>query len=384
MANKFSRNTMKITQIFNDFKNETLVVDRTYQRKKVWGDKDNVRLIETILLDLIIPEIFMWDYDTDPNTGKTITHIVDGQQRINAIFEFIAGKYKLQKRYLLDKKIIEEYSDKFFADLNDDTKRAIWSYEMSIVNLDKHFSKDEVRTMFYRLNLTDYSLNDQEKRKSWDSAFGKAAEELANEKFWQDYKVFSIADIRRMKDIEYCSSILLLAREGIIDQTKGERLDQIYRELGEEYLDQKDDLEKVHIAMDLIKSVTEERTNGFVNKKIQMYTLFCVMIDFGERNIIITQEMIEYMNAFVRCYISFKNEYEIDFKSSDEQKAIEYLKRYKLASSEGVNKIGNRMIRFEVLKKVLLKTDDISKDVFENIAKKMEKISAELNEDDTE
>ena len=49
MANKFSRNTMKITQIYNGFKDEELVVDKTYQRKKVWGDKDNIRLIETIL-----------------------------------------------------------------------------------------------------------------------------------------------------------------------------------------------------------------------------------------------------------------------------------------------------------------------------------------------
>ena len=98
---------------------------------------------------------------------------------------------------------------------------------MSIVNLDKHFSKDEVRNMFYRLNLTDYSLNEQEKRKSWDSEFGKVSEQLANEIFWQDYKIFSTADVRRMRDVEYCSSILLLAREGILDQTKGDRLDQI-------------------------------------------------------------------------------------------------------------------------------------------------------------
>ena len=124
---------------------------------------------------------------------------------------------------------------------------------MSIVNLDKHFSKDEVRNMFYRLNLTDYSLNEQEKRKSWDSEFGKVSEQLANEIFWQDYKIFSTADVRRMRDVEYCSSILLLAREGILDQTKGDRLDQIYRELGEEYVDSKEDIEKVHNAMELIK-----------------------------------------------------------------------------------------------------------------------------------
>lgn len=368
---------MKITQIYNGFKEETLVVDHSYQRKKVWGDKDNVRLIETILLDLVIPEIFMWDYDTDPDTGKTITHIVDGQQRINAIFEFIAGKYKLQKRYLLDGEIIDKYADRYFIDLDDETKKAIWSYEMSIVNLDKHFSKDEVRTMFYRLNLTDYSLNDQEKRKSWDSAFGKISEELANEAFWQDYKLFSVRDVRRMGDIEYCSSILLLVREGIIDQTKGDRLDQIYKELSEDYPDAESDVEKVHNAMELIKSITEGKTNGFVNKKIQMYTLFCVMLDFNDEHINITEEMIKYMAVFVRCYALFKNEYEIEFDSPDEQKGIEYLKRYKLASSEGVNKIGNRVIRFEILKKILIQSEKVTISTFEKIAKKMEEIANE-------
>lgn len=364
---------MKITQIYNGFKDEELVVDKTYQRKKVWGDRDNIRLIETILLDLVIPEIFMWDYDTDPNTGKTITHIVDGQQRINAIFEYIAGKYKLQKKHLIDEEIKKKYADKFFYELDDDTKKAIWSYEMSIVNLDKHFSKDEVRNMFYRLNLTDYSLNEQEKRKSWDSEFGKVSEELANETFWQEYKIFSTADVRRMRDVEYCSSILLLAREGILDQTKGDRLDQIYRELGEEYLDAKEDIEKVHNAMELINAVTEGETNGFVNKKIQMYTLFCVMFDFSDKKITVSQQMIECLKVFIQCYALFKNEYEIEVDSSDEQRVIEYLKKYKLASSEGVNKIGNRMIRFEVLKKVLLQADGIKTDVFEIIAKKWRK-----------
>lgn len=301
---------------------------------------------------------------------------MDGQQRINAIFEYIAGKYKLQKKYLIDEDVKKKYADRYFYELDDDTKKAIWSYEMSIVNLDKHFSKNEVRNMFYRLNLTDYSLNEQEKRKSWDSEFGKVSEQLANEIFWQDYKIFSTGDIRRMKDVEYCSSILLLAREGIIDQTKGDRLDQIYRELGEEYVDSKEDMEKVHNAMELIKIITEDKTNGFVNKKIQMYTLFCVMFDFSEKKISISQGMVEKLKVFIYCYTLFKNEYEIDVESIEEQRAIEYLKKYKLASSEGVNKIGNRMIRFEVLKKVLLQTDGIETDIFEKIAKKMEELNS--------
>lgn len=121
---------------------------------------------------------------------------------------------------MTDNEIIDEYGDKYFEDLDDNTKKSIWSYEMSIIYLDKDFSIEEVRKMFYRLNLTDYNLNEQEKRNSLNSKFGTISEELANEEFWSDYKVFSPRDVRRMQDIEYCSSILILAREGIIDQTK--------------------------------------------------------------------------------------------------------------------------------------------------------------------
>lgn len=39
MGNKFTRNTMKITAIYNGFKDGTLVVDRTYQRKNCLGCK---------------------------------------------------------------------------------------------------------------------------------------------------------------------------------------------------------------------------------------------------------------------------------------------------------------------------------------------------------
>lgn len=370
MPNKFSRNTMKITQLYNGFNEETLIIDGSYQRKKVWGIKDNIRLMETILLDLVIPEIFMWDYDTDPDTGKTITHIVDGQQRINAIFEYIAGNYKLQGKHLLDEEIKKKYSEKFFADLDDESKKTIWSYEMSIVNLDKKFSIDDVRNMFYRLNLTDYSLNEQEKRNSWDSAFGKKSEELANEEFWQKYKIFSSSDVRRMRDVEYCSSIILQARGGIVDQTNGDKLDQVYKDFSDEYNEAEKDVEKIHYAMKLIDELTNGETNSFLNKKTQMYTMFSVMFDFAERGINITSDMQKKLIHFIRAYTTFKNEFEIVYDSESEQKAYEYIKKYKLASSEGVNKLNNRMIRFEVLKKILCGESGVDSNILDTIETK--------------
>ena len=371
MSNKFTRNTSKISAIYKGFEQETLIIDSTYQRRKVWGLQDNVRLIETIILDLVIPEIFMWDYSTDPNTGETITHIVDGQQRINAIFEFIAGHYRLQKKYLLDNEVKNRYGDKLFTELEDEVKKSIWSYEMSIVNLDKNFSKEEIRNMFYRLNLTDYSLNEQEKRNSIGSAFGIKSEELANEEFWQIYKIFSPSDIRRMKDVEYSSSIILLAREGVVDQTKSDKLDQIYKDYCEEYKDAEKDLNKIYHAMDLILQLTEEKTNNFVNKKTQMYSLFSVMFDFYENGIQLTNNMKDTFREFVKGYSMFKNEYEIECETDEEQQTVEILKRYKLASSEGVNKLNNRMIRYEILKKLLLNEMNVTVGSIKQVEEKM-------------
>ncbi|GJM78291.1 hypothetical protein HMSSN139_07870 [Paenibacillus sp. HMSSN-139] len=48
--------------------------------------------------------------------------------------------------------------------------------------------------------------------------------ELSSDEFWEKHKVFSASDVRRMKDVEYCSSIIILAREGIIDQTTSKKI----------------------------------------------------------------------------------------------------------------------------------------------------------------
>lgn len=73
--------------------------------------------------------------------------------------------------------------------------------------------------MFYRLNLTNYTLNQQEKRNSKDSVFGDKSEALSILDFWEKTRVFSSSDAKRMKDVEYCCYIYILANEGIVDQT---------------------------------------------------------------------------------------------------------------------------------------------------------------------
>lgn len=47
-----------ISDISSMFSEGRLVVDETYQRRSVWGEKDKIRLVETVLLKLVIPVLF--------------------------------------------------------------------------------------------------------------------------------------------------------------------------------------------------------------------------------------------------------------------------------------------------------------------------------------
>ncbi|PDP74253.1 hypothetical protein CLI79_10525, partial [Porphyromonas gingivalis] len=235
MGLTYNRHELKVEHIVRDFKDSSLIVDTSYQRRSVWLERDKIRLIETILMGLIIPEVYFWDAETDPDTGKTITHIVDGQQRINAIVQFIGNEFRLSKEHLTSEDIKEKYGDKRFENLSNDDKVIIWSFNLSIVSI-KNKERDEIRNIFYRLNLTNYSLNDQEKRHSntW-GLFADLTQEIVELPFWIDYKLFNYGDIKRMKNDEFCSSLILLARKGIINQTNQSPLNEAYTDYASNY-----------------------------------------------------------------------------------------------------------------------------------------------------
>ena len=257
----------------------------------------------------------------------------------------------------MDETIKANFSNLYFENLPSEIKRDFWSYNLSIVNIDRECTKDNITNLFYRLNLTNYSLNEQEKRNSLSSEFGRVSEELTNHIFWDSHKIFSPTDIRRMKDVEFCSNILILAREGIIDQTTQEKLNQVYDTFKEDYPTKETDIEKVNSAIDMIEQLTNEKTCTFISKKTQTYSVFSFVFDLINHSTKITNEIIDRFSAFVEAYNNFKNGIELSFDQKELTQVYESIKQYKLASSEGLNKINNRMIRFEILKKTCLNQD---------------------------
>lgn len=381
----FNDNRKSIKEITTMFQEGSLIVDDTYQRRSVWSEKDKIRLVETVLLRLIIPVLFFWKADTDPETGLSTTHIVDGQQRIKAICSFANNEFKLKPQCLLDDSAKEKYANKYFRDLDVEDKKAFWNYQLMVIDIDPAATRTDIITMFNRLNLTDYSLNDQEKRNSMSGEFAALARELSDSPIWDDKHLFTTKDIKRMKDVEFCASLILLYRKGIIDQTDQSALNQAYEEYQDDYKDAEKDKEAILSAIDVVQQffITDDVTK-FLRKKTQLYTLFSVVFYMQRNDIMLKEEFKNNLQRFVELYSVFSNDMEFAELLGEEKVLFDWLKKYKLASSEGLNKHTNRMIRFNVMKDFLFQVSEERCAAEQELFKKMKEIGNPPTEDPEE
>ena len=180
-----------------------------YQRNSVWNEKAKSYLIDTIIRGLPIPPIFIRQ-KVDVLTRTTNREIIDGQQRIRAIIEYV-----VDEKYSIKRSHNKNYGGKKYSDLDEDTQEAILEYEIIAETVTE---KDEslVYDMFARLNSNNYVLNRQEIRnaKFWGD-FKVLVYNLAshNRRFFIDFSLLSDSDFTRMRDVELINSMVILIKE---------------------------------------------------------------------------------------------------------------------------------------------------------------------------
>lgn len=371
MKFEFSQNYKKVSEINSMQKNGELIIDNSYQRKSVWGEKDKVRLIETILINLVVPSLYFWNSETDPDTGKTITHIVDGQQRISAISQFVSNNLTLTKSYLLEKESKTLFGNKKFENLSGDLRKNFWDYKLSVIEIAREVAIADVKNMFKRLNLTDYNLTNQEKRNVLEGEFASLAKEIADNEFWNENDLFKVNVVKRMGDIEFCASLILLYKRGIIDQTTPKVLNEAYTDYAKEYDEADNDRTAILRAIDIVKKLICDETSVFLKRTNQLYTVFSLAFYILRENIEVTDLIKNKFKNFVAIYNDYRNEENsvLDL-GTDERTLYDQIKKYKQASSEGTKKLTNRMARFEVLKKFVI-VDNYSEELIIRLKKKL-------------
>lgn len=328
-----------------------IAVDNTFQRNYVWLEKNQIKLIETILIGSPIPEIYLWNTGTNSETGDTKYSIVDGQQRTGAVFQFIQNNYKL-KEGSLDSEIdiFPEIRNCFFSDLNDQHKQAIWSYIFSIRIVRTQVEREKIVQMFLRLNSGNMTLNPQELRNAeFEGEFMLLAAELSELTFWEDNNLFGLADRRRMRDITFVSNILTFMKLGIDEEITSKNINRIYELFNEEYPNKEKDKELFIKITNEINKIIDSNAfrKSFLNGKVHLYSLFTFIYSVIISDKVLTDIQIEKYRSFIDNYDS-----EL-FLGEHFEKHIPIINEYKSKSKEGTNQKLNRILRFEALTRIL-------------------------------
>lgn len=328
-----------------------ITVDNSFQREYVWLEKHQIKLIETVLIGSPIPEIYLWNIGTDSNTGDTKYSIVDGQQRTGALFQFIQNKFKL-KESVLDTKagVFSAIKNRFFKDLEDSQKQAIWGYIFSIRIVRQSVSREDIVNMFLRLNSNNMTLNPQELRNAeFEGEFMILAAQLAEFPFWEDNKLFSIADRRRMRDVTFISNLLTFMKLGIEEEITSKNINRIYELFNDKYPNKEKDIELFSNVTAVIDNIIEKNTyrQSFLASKVHLYSLFTFIYGMTVSEKDITKEQIEKYRNLIDNY---DNE---DVLSKYFENKIAIINEYKSKSKEGTNQKSNRLRRFEILTELM-------------------------------
>lgn len=206
----------------------TLVLTPKFQRRGVWTTPARSYLIDTLLLGMPVPPVFLRVRQSD-DRKKMIREVIDGQQRISAVVDYISGKYALSSN------ISAAYAGRYFNQLTREQQDAIRQYSF-ICEVFFGLEDAEVLQIFSRLNTYSVPLNAQELRNGrFFGPFKRSAYELALEhlQFWRKHGVFSERNIARMAEVELTSELMILQIDGLQDKKKS--IDSFYAKYDEQF-----------------------------------------------------------------------------------------------------------------------------------------------------
>lgn len=158
-----------IQRLFDWYEKGDFIVNRKYQRKLVWTVEEKQQFVNSVLSDYPVPLILL----AATSDGKY--EIIDGMQRLNAIFAFIKGEFAVEyagqtgyfdlQTMALTKEMLDNGSYKQktpLLDRNLCSQYVNYQLPLSITN----FEDQQIEEIFRRINATGRQLSSQDLRQA--------------------------------------------------------------------------------------------------------------------------------------------------------------------------------------------------------------------------
>ena len=261
------------TRVYNvsDFvewdSSDLLELSPHFQRRSVWSEKAKSYLIDTMIRGKPIPKLLL---SQNLKRSRNVRIVVDGQQRLRAILEFISNQFKISKAHNKD------FAGKTFSTLDKEIQNDFLKYEIGVdILFDSEY--EDLLDIFARLNTYSVKLNKQELLNAQYLGYFKQSAYRLGFKYVRyliDAGVLTTKQVTRMGEAELTSDILVAIIEGI--QTN-KNIEAYYKK----YEDEQGDLEiaekRYNNVMSYIGELYPPETLRNTNyTRIHLfYSLFC-------------------------------------------------------------------------------------------------------------
>jgi hypothetical protein len=159
-----------------DDKNEIFVPD--YQRDLIWSDERQSRFVESMLIGLPVPFLFVADVggrENPEDDGRL--EIVDGVQRVRTLARFLRNELTLN-----DLKRLTKLNGFRFCDLVPSRQRRFGRSTLRLIELTEEITEDVRRELFDRINTGTVTLEAVEVRRGMEGGlFLDLVSTLAND-----------------------------------------------------------------------------------------------------------------------------------------------------------------------------------------------------------
>ncbi|CDO36927.1 DUF262 domain-containing protein [Novosphingobium sp. KN65.2] len=206
---------------------EKIDFDPPYQRKgRLWSDQDKAFLIDSILNGFDIPKLYLADFqfgESSLNEKRLPYAIIDGKQRLEAIFDFFDNKLTLAKEFKWRDDATLSLGGLSLRDLYSKYPEVAEEFENANLTIMSVFTDDEtlINDLFVRLNRSK-SLTGAEVRNAIVGPVTDVIRELAQHSIFKETIRFST---KRAGDHNAAAKVLLFEYRGHLTGTKKIDLD---------------------------------------------------------------------------------------------------------------------------------------------------------------
>lgn len=335
-----------ISLLYDMYRQGALRLAPEFQREGVWPQPAKAYLIDTILSDRPIPLLF-FSKVIDARTNRANYDVVDGQQRLRAIFEFLDDRFGLPRSETTD----ERWRGRRYSSLEDAQKVDLLNYVMAITEL-KNYSQADVRDVFLRMNKYVVRLNAAEMRRARESgAFKEFCTDLGHADWWLDLRILTKQQKDRLRGEELAAEFSILLIEG--PQDKKESVDVYYAKYSDEFPEAGAIRNLLEQYIDWIRHVLPDFSTSRWRRPVDLYSLLGALDVVSEAGALLpafdTKAVEVQLVAFERTLARAATEQRKDPDARVEPTAARYL----ASAGSQTDNIKPRMTRIDVLSRML-------------------------------